>query len=151
MAPNKEILVINGPNLNMLGTREPSIYGKATLGDIETECKNRAEYHGMACRCMQSNEEAEIIGAIHDAAGRDTAGIVINAGAFTHTSVAIRDALSMVELPVVEVHISNVYAREEFRHHSYIAGVATGAIIGFGIHSYSLAVDAVARRLSDEG
>ena len=143
MAKSSDILVINGPNLNMLGSREPSIYGDATLEDIEAECKSRAEGHGMSCRCFQSNQESEIIENIQGAAGM-AAGLVINAGGFTHTSVAIRDAISMLDIPVVEVHISNIHAREEFRHHSYIAGVATGAIIGFGIHSYSLAIDAVA-------
>ena len=151
MAAKKEILVINGPNLNMLGTREPEIYGNATLADIEAECESRAESHGMACSCYQSNHESEIIEAIHKAAKKGTAGVVINAGAFTHTSVAIRDAVSILDIPVVEVHISNVHTREEFRHHSYIAGVATGAIVGFGIHSYSLAIDAVAHKLSDQG
>ena len=151
MAKKNEILVVNGPNLNMLGSREPSIYGEITLPDIEAECRRRAESHGMGCRCVQSNDESDIIEAIHGAAGDGAAGVVINAGAFTHTSVAIRDALSMLSVPVVEVHISNIHAREEFRHHSFIAGVATGGIIGFGIHSYSLAIDAVAHRLSGQG
>ena len=151
MASKNEILVVNGPNLNMLGSREPSIYGDATLADIEAECKSRAEGHGMACRCMQSNHEAELIDAIQAASDKATAGVVVNAGAFTHTSVAIRDALSMLDKPIVEVHISNTHAREEFRHHSYISGVATGVIAGFGIHSYSLAIDAVAQILSARG
>ena len=151
MAPKSEILVVNGPNLNMLGTREPSIYGDATLADIEAECTRRAEDHGMACRCMQSNHEADLIEAIQGAADKATAGVVVNAGAFTHTSVAIRDALSMLDKPVVEVHISNIHAREEFRHHSYIAGVATGVVAGFGVHSYSLAIDAVAQIMSARG
>ena len=150
MAPKKEILVINGPNLNMLGAREPEIYGKATLSDIEEECRGSAERNGLACRCVQSNHESEIIEAVQGAAGGAVAGLVINAGGFTHTSVAIRDALSMLDIPVVEVHISNIHAREEFRHHSYIAGVATGVIIGFGIHSYSLAIDAVSNTLSNQ-
>ena len=149
MAAKNEILVVNGPNLNMLGSREPDIYGSATLENIEAECKSRAEGHGMSCRCVQSNQESEIIEAVQGAAGK-AAGLVINAGGFTHTSVAIRDAISMLDIPVVEVHISNIHAREDFRHHSYIAGVATGAIIGFGIHSYSLAIDAVAHSRSTQ-
>ena len=148
MAPKKkQILVINGPNLDMLGTREPSVYGKTTLADIEAECARRAEGHGMGCRCMQSNHEGEIIDALHGAAGGSAAGVVINAAALTHTSVAIRDAVSMLDMPVVEVHISNIHAREDFRHHSYIAGVATGVVAGFGVHSYAMAIDAVAREL----
>lgn len=144
MPSRTDILVINGPNLNMLGKREVSVYGTETLADIEALCSARAKAHGLGCRFFQSNDEAAIIDAIHQAAADQPAGVVINAGAFTHTSIAIRDALSILEVPVVETHLSNIHAREEFRHHSYIAGVATGVIAGFGMHSYSLAIDAVA-------
>ncbi|XDZ65008.1 type II 3-dehydroquinate dehydratase [Alphaproteobacteria bacterium LSUCC0684] len=144
------LLIINGPNLNMLGKREPSIYGTATLADIENLCRDAAETHGFASRFMQSNSEHEIIDAIHQAITGNVAAILINAGAFTHTSVAIRDALAMVSGPVIEIHLSNVHARESFRHHSYIAGVASGVIAGFGPASYTLAVDAAASLLSRE-
>lgn len=150
MAASREILVINGPNLNMLGKREPSIYGSTTLADIEALCVKQAKTHGMSCQFFQSNDEAALINCIHETMQTRPAGIVINAGAFTHTSVALRDALSMVDLPVVETHISNIHAREEFRHHSYLAAVVTGVIAGFGIHSYRLAIDAVAALALEE-
>jgi len=150
MADLREILIINGPNLNMLGKREPSIYGTHTLKDIEGISRAAADRHGFSCRFMQSNSEHEIIDAIHQAITGDIAAILINAGAFTHTSLAIRDALAMVRAPVIEIHLSNVHARESFRHHSYIAGVAAGVIAGFGPASYTLAVDAAASLLSRE-
>lgn len=150
MTASREILIINGPNLNMLGKREASIYGHETLADIESLCQQQAEKHGFCCSCFQSNDEAALIARIHDAVATPPAGIVINAGAFTHTSIAIRDALAMVTCPVVETHISNIHAREEFRHHSYLAGVATGVIAGFGISSYTLAIDAVAAKALKE-
>lgn len=141
------ILVINGPNLNLLGTREPSVYGTATLDDVVRLAEEAAQAAGCRTTAMQSNHEGELIDAIH--AARGTAdGIVINAGAFTHTSIALRDALAAVELPVVEVHISNVHRREDFRHHSYISGVADAVIVGAGIDGYRLAVDHLARRLT---
>ncbi|KQO03581.1 3-dehydroquinate dehydratase [Arthrobacter sp. Leaf234] len=141
------ILVINGPNLNLLGTREPSVYGTATLDDVVRLAEEAAQAAGCTTTAMQSNHEGELIDAIH--AARGTAdGIVINAGAFTHTSIALRDALSAVGLPVVEVHISNVHRREDFRHHSYISGVADAVIVGAGIDGYRLAVDHLARRLT---
>ncbi|WP_104180663.1 type II 3-dehydroquinate dehydratase [Arthrobacter sp. B0490] len=141
------ILVINGPNLNLLGTREPSVYGTATLDDVERLAADTARGRGCSSTAMQSNHEGEIIDAIH-AARSTTDGIVINAGAFTHTSIAIRDALAAVGLPVVEVHISNVHRREEFRHSSYISGVADAVIVGAGIDGYRLAVDHLAGRLA---
>ena len=150
MVSRKDILVINGPNLNMLGKREPGIYGTTTLADIEAHCQAAAKAHGLNCRFFQSNNEAAMIDAIHQASQDNLAGMVINAGAFTHTSIAIRDALAILSVPVVETHLSNTYAREEFRHHSYLAGVVTGVINGFGIHSYSLAIDAVAATLAKE-
>ncbi|TKV26454.1 type II 3-dehydroquinate dehydratase [Arthrobacter sp. NamB2] len=140
------ILVINGPNLNLLGSREPSVYGSSTLDDVVRLAETAAQQHGCTTTAMQSNHEGEIIDAIH-AARLTVDGIVINAGAFTHTSIAIRDALSGVALPVVEVHISNVHRREEFRHHSYISAVADAVIVGAGIDGYRLAVDHLAARL----
>ena len=139
-----DLLVINGPNLNMLGKRETDIYGNTTLADIEKLCEGEAKKHKLTCRFFQSNDEADIINTIHKATEENPYAIIINAGAFTHTSVAIRDALALVSMPVIEVHLSNIYAREEFRHHSYLAEIARGVIAGFGIHSYSLAIGAVA-------
>lgn len=145
MAPAR-ILLINGPNLNLLGKREPAVYGTATLDDVVRIAADAAEAHGCTTTAMQSNHEGAIIDAIH--AARTTAdGIVINAGALTHTSIAIRDALVGVGLPVVEVHISNVHRREEFRHHSFISAVADAVIVGAGIDGYRLAVDHLARTL----
>jgi 3-dehydroquinate dehydratase-2 len=143
---DKTILVLNGPNLNLLGTREPAIYGSATLADVEQLAAQTAKAHGLGTTCLQSNHEGELIDAIHGARGT-AAGIVINPGAYTHTSVALRDALSGVELPVVEVHISNIHRREEFRHHSYISGVAQAVIAGAGISGYKFAVDLLAEAL----
>ncbi|OUM42005.1 type II 3-dehydroquinate dehydratase [Arthrobacter sedimenti] len=146
-ARTPSILVINGPNLNLLGSREPAVYGTATLDDVVRLASDTARERGCTTTAMQSNHEGEIIDAIHSArSGSD--GIVINAGAFTHTSIAIRDALAGVELPVVEVHISNVHRREEFRHHSYISAVADAVIVGAGIDGYRLAVDHLAARLT---
>ena len=144
MTVQQKILVINGPNMNMLGTREPSVYGKATLADIENLCAERAKSHKFDCQFFQSNDEAAIIETIHKAAHEKPAGVIINAGAFTHTSIAIRDAIAILDMPVVEVHLSNIHAREEFRHHSYLTNVVTGSIAGFGIYSYNLAIDALA-------
>lgn len=142
------ILVVNGPNLNLLGTREPAVYGTATLDDVVRLADDTAQAAGCTTTAVQSNHEGDLIDAIH-AARTTSDGIVINAGAFTHTSIAIRDALAGVGLPVVEVHISNVHRREDFRHHSYISGVADAVIVGAGIDGYRLAVDHLARRLTD--
>lgn len=140
------ILVLNGPNLNLLGSREPAIYGTATLADVEKRSTAAARAHGLDTNCIQSNHEGALVDAIH--AARDTAvGIVINAGAYTHTSVAIRDALSGVSLPAVEVHISNVHRREEFRHFSYLSPVVDAVIVGAGVQGYELAIDYLARNL----
>ena len=136
----KKILIINGPNLNLLGTREPEIYGKTTLKDIETELKNRAEKLNVEIECFQSNHEGEIVDKIHSAKNSFDA-IIINPAAYTHTSVAIRDAFSSVDIPTIEVHISNVYSREEFRHNSLIAPVVIGQIAGLGIQGYLLALE----------
>ena len=146
MADIKPVLILNGPNLNMLGTREPDIYGSETLTDIEAACRNHATKKGLALDFRQSNSEAELIGWIQ-AAKEDASAVIINAGALTHTSVGLLDALSMLDLPITEVHLSNIYRREPFRHHSYISRAATGIICGFGWRSYILALDAVAAAL----
>jgi 3-dehydroquinate dehydratase-2 len=149
MPSSPVILVLNGPNLNMLGVRQPEIYGRATLGDIEAACRERAEALGLTLDFRQSNVEGEMVAWLHEA--RDVAdGIVINAGAYTHTSVALLDALMICELPVIEVHISNIYRREEFRHHSYISRAAHGVICGLGPDGYLYALDALARIIGDE-
>ncbi len=137
----KNILVLNGPNLNMLGTREPEIYGSETLSDIESKMAVHAGKLGYSIDFRQSNSESELIGWIQQA-GNDAQAILLNAGAFTHTSVAILDALQTVDIPVIEVHLSNIFRREEFRHHSYISPAANGVICGFGGNSYILAIDA---------
>ena len=140
------ILLVNGPNLNLLGTREPHIYGSETLADVEATARAAAAEHGWGLDAVQSNHEGVLIDAIH--AARDTAvGIVVNAGGFTHTSVALRDALVGVGLPVVEVHLSNVHAREEFRSHSYISPIAACVIVGAGVQGYEFAVARLARIL----
>jgi len=135
------VLVIHGPNLNLLGTREPHIYGTTTLAEIDAELQRLGDARGCDVECIQSNHEGVIIDAIQGARGRCDA-IVINAGAFTHTSYAIRDAIEAVALPVVEVHISNIHAREAFRHHSVLAARCVGQICGFGVRSYYLGLDA---------
>ncbi len=135
----KKILIINGPNLNMLGTRQPEIYGSATLEDIEERCEAVAESLGLEVVFHQSNSEGDIIDLIHEAKGKYD-GLVINAAGYTHTSVAIFDALSILEIPVIEVHISNIYKREEFRHKSLISPAASGIICGFGVKGYELAL-----------
>jgi 3-dehydroquinate dehydratase-2 len=144
------ILVLNGPNLNLLGTREPGIYGAETLPDVASLCVAAAEAHGHTVDFRQSNHEGVLIDAIHEAGQAfkrgDLVGVVFNAGAYTHTSIAIHDAIKGVDAPVIEVHISNVHAREEFRHHSYISRVAAGIVVGFGTQGYVLAIDGLARR-----
>jgi 3-dehydroquinate dehydratase-2 len=137
------ILVLNGPNLNLLGVREPQTYGRETLADIEESCLERAATLDLAVDFRQSNHEGQLVDWIQEA--RESAdGIVINAGAYSHTSVAILDALRTCELPIIEVHLSNIFAREAYRHHSYISAVARGVICGFGAQSYVLALDAIA-------
>ncbi|QJF51215.1 type II 3-dehydroquinate dehydratase [Roseobacter ponti] len=136
------VLILNGPNLNLLGTRQPEVYGTTTLNDIETLCKDHAEATGMTMEFCQSNHEGALVDKIHEARGRH-AGIILNAGAYTHTSIALMDAISSVELPAIELHLSNVHARESFRHQSYIARVAIGLICGFGARGYVLAMDAL--------
>jgi len=138
------VLMVSGPNINMLGTREPHIYGSETLDDLEAMCQERADRLGLALDFRQSNHEGEIVTWIQQARTEHD-GIIINAGAYTHTSIAIMDALILSELPVIEVHLSNIFKREPFRHHSYISPVAKGMICGFGPQSYVLALDALAR------
>ena len=139
----KSILILHGPNLNLLGTREPDVYGDWALDDINEELISCGRDLGVQVRCYQSNSEGELINALHDA--RDwAAGVVFNPGAYTHTSVALRDAISAIGIPVVEVHLSNVYAREEFRHKSLLAPVCLGKITGFGWRSYLLGLQALA-------
>ena len=140
----RTILLLNGPNLNLLGLRQPEIYGRETLADVEAACRKLADSLGFALVAQQSNREYEIIDAIHAARGT-MAGIIINPGAFTHTSVAVLDALNAYEGPVIEVHISNIHKRESFRHHSYVSLRAEGVIAGCGVQGYELAVQRIAR------
>ena len=140
------ILVLNGPNLNLLGLREPEIYGTTTLADIEAEVTGYGADRGATVTCQHSNHEGGLVDAIHAARGTQD-GIVLNAGAYTHTSIALRDAISGVALPVVEVHLSNVHAREAFRHTSMIAPVTIGQIAGFGVNVYPLAISALAAEI----
>jgi 3-dehydroquinate dehydratase-2 len=142
----KRVLVLNGPNLNMLGTREPATYGTETLADIEKMVKAEAKALGLTVTTRQSNHEGELVTWIQEALGKFEA-IVINPAAYSHTSVAIHDALRAVGLPVVEVHLSNIHAREPFRHHSFVSAVATGVICGLGAAGYSLALRALAERI----
>jgi len=145
-----KIFILNGPNLNLLGLREPEVYGHDTLASIETRCRTKAKGLGLEIDFRQTNVEGELVNQIHDA--REKAkGIIINAGAYTHTSVALHDALKAVGLPAIEVHLSNVYRRETFRHHSYISPVAHGVICGFGPQSYELALEGLAAILNNKG
>jgi len=139
-----KVLVLHGPNLNMLGQREPGVYGVQTLDDINEMLQTEANALGLEITCFQSNAEGDLVSAIQGALDTVDA-ILINPGAYTHTSVALRDAIAAVGIPTIEVHLSNVYAREEFRHHSHIAPVAVGQIAGFGANSYRLALHAAAR------
>ncbi len=140
------LLLLNGPNLNLLGTRQPDIYGRDTLADVERMATAHAEARGHTLACAQSNSEGALVDHLHAARGTH-AGVVFNAGAYTHTSIALRDAIAGIELPVVEVHLSNVHARESFRHHSMLAPVALGVVAGFGITSYILGLDALIAHL----
>jgi len=147
----KTVYVLNGPNLNLLGTREPKTYGRATLSDVQKLCREAAKRHKLEVEFRQSNHEGEIVDQIHEAGAKAAAGIIINPGAYTHTSIAIRDAIAAIDAPVIEVHISNIFARERFRHHSHIAPVARASLCGFGVAGYALAVDGLAALIDDKG
>ena len=140
----KTVYVLNGPNLNLLGSREPEIYGRATLADVEKLCRATAKQHGLAVEFRQSNHEGEIIDWIQEARAKKAAGLVINPAGYGHTSVAILDALAALEVPIIEVHISNIHAREFFRRRTYVSQVARAVLCGFGIHGYALAIDGLA-------
>lgn len=144
------ILILNGPNLNLLGTRQPEVYGSTTLAEVEALAIAHGTSRGLKVTCAQSNHEGALVDAIHDARGAQD-GIVLNAGAYTHTSIALRDAISSVDMPVLELHLSNIHARESFRHVSHIAPVAIGQIAGFGVYGYVLALDALAAHLEASG
>jgi 3-dehydroquinate dehydratase II len=146
-APAATIYVLNGPNLNLLGTREPETYGHATLADVEKLCRETAAQFGLTADCRQSNREGELIDFIHEAQANQVVGIIINAGAYSHTSIALHDALVGVKIPTVEVHISNIYARESFRHHSFTAKAAFASLCGFGIDGYRLAISGLAAKI----
>jgi len=146
----KKILVLNGPNLNLLGTREPALYGSATLADVEVLCRDSAARLNVAVECRQSNHEGQLVDWIQEAGvaqrAGDLLGVVFNAGAYTHTSVALHDAIKGSGAAVIEVHITNVHAREAFRHHSYLSPAAAGIVVGFGIDGYALAIEGLVRR-----
>jgi len=141
---SKTVYVLNGPNLDLLGTREPQIYGRATLADVEKLCQATAQQHGFNLVFRQSNHEGDIIDWIHEARAEDARGLVINPAGFTTTSVAILDALLTLDAPIVEVHITNIHAREEFRRHSYVSKAARAVICGFGVEGYALAIGGLA-------
>jgi len=143
----KPIYVLNGPNLNLLGTREPEIYGSRTLADIERMCADRAKEQGVVFR--QTNREGELVDWLQEA-GREGCGVVLNAAAYTHTSVALHDAIKAISIPVVECHLSNPHRREPFRHRSYVSSAALGVVAGFGAQSYALAIDAILNALKSE-
>jgi 3-dehydroquinate dehydratase II len=143
-----KILLLNGPNLNLLGTREPQVYGATTLADVEAMAEKLAAQRGVALECLQSNHEGALIDRIHAARLDGTDYIVINPGGLTHTSVALRDALAGVAIPFIEVHVSNVHAREAFRHHSFLSPIAAGVIVGFGVAGYAMALTAAFDRLA---
>jgi 3-dehydroquinate dehydratase II len=147
MANTETIYVLNGPNLNLLGTREPETYGRATLADVEQLCADAAIRYGWKADCRQSNHEGELIDFIHEAHAKKAAGIVINPGGYSHTSIALHDALLAVKVPAVEVHVSNIHARESFRHHSFTAKAAFATLAGFGIDGYRLAIIGLAAKL----
>lgn len=142
----KKIAILNGPNLNLLGTREPATYGSTTLAEIETLAKERAASHDLEIDFRQTNIEGTLVDWIQETS-KAADGIILNAAAYTHTSIALHDAVAAIDVPVVEVHLSNIFAREEYRHHSYISDVAAGVICGFGANGYILAVDALASML----
>lgn len=144
----RRLLLLNGPNLNLLGSREPAVYGSSTLSDLEQDLRAQAQLLGHELVCFQSNHEGLLIDRIHAARSEGIAFILINPGAFTHTSIALRDALLGVAIPFIEVHLSNVHARESFRHHSYLSDIAAGVIVGLGPIGYRLALQAADARLA---
>ncbi|HEU5319358.1 MAG TPA: type II 3-dehydroquinate dehydratase [Methylomirabilota bacterium] len=141
--PARAALVLHGPHLNLLGTREPAVYGRVTLAEVDRRVREHGRQRGVRVECRQSNHEGRLVDWLQGAEGEGFLGVVFNPGAFTHYSLALRDAVSGIRLPVVEVHLSNVHGREEFRRHSVIAAVARGQIAGFGPHSYLLGLDAL--------
>ena len=143
----KPIYIINGPNLNLLGTREPEIYGHETIADIENTCEKTAQELGLSIKFFQSNHEGQLIDWLHEAR-KEACGIILNAAAYTHTSVALYDTLKAIEIPKIEVHLSNPHSREAFRHKSFISPVSHGVIAGFGIDSYVLAINGIAKKLT---
>jgi 3-dehydroquinate dehydratase-2 len=153
-ANKKTVFVLNGPNLNLLGTREPAVYGAATLADVEKLCTDACNRHGFALRFHQSNHEGALVDWIHEAgrlhAAGELAGVVINAGAYTHTSIALHDAIKGTGITLIELHISNVHAREAYRHHSYMAAAAKAVMCGFGVLGYGLAIDGLAQLLAQQ-
>jgi 3-dehydroquinate dehydratase-2 len=146
-APAETIYVLNGPNLNLLGIREPEKYGNFTLADVERLCVETAAQFGLKADCRQSNREGELVDIIHEAHAKKAAGIVINAAAYSHTSIALHDAIKGVNIPTVEVHITNIHARESFRHHSFTAMAAFASLTGFGIEGYRLAISGLAAKI----
>jgi len=146
-APADTIYVLNGPNLNLLGIREPETYGHAKLADVEKLCVETAAQFGLKADCRQSNREGELIDFIHEAHAKNAAGIILNAGGYSHTSIALHDAIKGVSIPTVEVHISNIHARESFRHHSFTAMAAFATLAGFGIEGYRLAISGLAAKI----
>lgn len=147
-AQTSRVLLLNGPNLNLLGTREPDVYGSETLTEIEQRLSDQAKSLGISLECRQSNAEHELIDWIHEARDTGIDFILINPGAYSHTSIAIRDALSGVAIPFIEIHLSNIHAREEFRHYSYLSDIATGVICGLGAQGYTFALQAAQRQLT---
>jgi 3-dehydroquinate dehydratase-2 len=145
----KPVYVLNGPNLNMLGLREPDVYGKETLSSLEVRCRRRAQALGLDISFRQSNVEGELVSWIQEARSA-ASGLILNAAAYTHTSIAIHDALKAAQLPIIEVHLTNIYKREPFRHHSYVSPVADGVLCGFGGQGYELAIDAIHKILTDK-
>ncbi|MEQ3552064.1 type II 3-dehydroquinate dehydratase [Pseudonocardia nematodicida] len=151
MTTGSTVFVFNGPNLNLLGTRKPEVYGRTTLADVEARCREAAAGHGLELDFRQTNQEGTLVDWIQEAGAAVTRGealgAVLNAAAYTHTSVALHDAIEGAELPVIEVHVSNVHAREPFRHHSYVSPVAAGIVVGFGVDGYVLAIDGLVRKV----
>ena len=144
------LLLINGPNLNLLGSREPGVYGETNLADVESRLTSLAKEQGHDLDCFQSNAEHEIVDRVQKAAGDKVNFILLNPGAFTHTSIAIRDALLAVSIPFIEIHLSNVFAREDFRHNSYFSDIAAGCLFGLGAYGYELGLSAAIRQLEDD-